>query len=94
MDELMAAGRLLVDRVAVVTRGAGGIGAATSRLFARHGAHVIVADIDAELARNTAGEITAAGGSHWRSSPTCATPPRSPRWHVRCWIATAGWMCW
>ena len=54
---------LLVDRVAVVTGGAGGIGAATSRLFARHGAHVIVADIDAELARNTAGEITAAGGS-------------------------------
>ena len=63
MDELMPTGRLLVDRVAVVTGGGGGIGAATSRLFARHGAHVIVADIDAELARQKAAEITAAGGS-------------------------------
>ena len=63
MDELMPTGRLLVDRVAVVTGGGGGIGAATSRLFARHGAHVVVADIDAELAHQTAGEITAAGGS-------------------------------
>jgi NAD(P)-dependent dehydrogenase (short-subunit alcohol dehydrogenase family) len=63
MDEAMPSGRLLVDRVAVVTGGGGGIGAATSRLFARHGAHVIVADIDAELARHTADEITAAGGS-------------------------------
>jgi NAD(P)-dependent dehydrogenase (short-subunit alcohol dehydrogenase family) len=63
MDALEPAGRLLVDRVAVVTGGGGGIGAATSRLFARHGAHVIVADIDADLARQTTAEITAAGGS-------------------------------
>jgi NAD(P)-dependent dehydrogenase (short-subunit alcohol dehydrogenase family) len=62
-DELTPAGRLLVDRVAVVTGGGGGIGAATSRLFAQHGAHVIVADIDAGLARHTADEITATGGS-------------------------------
>jgi NAD(P)-dependent dehydrogenase (short-subunit alcohol dehydrogenase family) len=47
----------------VVTGGGGGIGAATSRLFAQHGAHVIVADIDADLARQTTAEITAAGGS-------------------------------
>jgi NAD(P)-dependent dehydrogenase (short-subunit alcohol dehydrogenase family) len=63
MDEQKPAGRLLVDRVAVVTGGGGGIGAATSRLFAQHGAHVIVADIDADRARQTADEITAAGGS-------------------------------
>ncbi len=54
---------LLVDRVAVVTGGGGGIGAATSRMFAEHGARVVIADIDEELARRTATEITAAGGS-------------------------------
>ncbi|MGA7054241.1 MAG: SDR family oxidoreductase [Mycobacterium sp.] len=63
MDQVTQADPLLVDRVAVVTGGGGGIGAATSRLFARHGAHVVVADIDAELAHQTADEISTAGGS-------------------------------
>jgi len=56
-------GPLLADRVAVVTGGGGGIGAATARLFARHGAHVVIADIDGELGGATADAITAAGGS-------------------------------
>lgn len=55
--------RLLADRVAVVTGGAGGIGAATARLFADHGAHVVIADVDAECAAATAAEIAAGGGS-------------------------------
>jgi NAD(P)-dependent dehydrogenase (short-subunit alcohol dehydrogenase family) len=63
MNEASYAGLLLADRVAVVTGGGGGIGAATARLFARHGAHVVIADIDDGLAQRTAGEITAAGGS-------------------------------
>jgi NAD(P)-dependent dehydrogenase (short-subunit alcohol dehydrogenase family) len=54
---------LLADRVAVVTGGGGGIGAATARLFAEHGAQVVIADIDDELATRTADEITAAGGT-------------------------------
>jgi NAD(P)-dependent dehydrogenase (short-subunit alcohol dehydrogenase family) len=54
---------LLADRVAVVTGGGGGIGAATARLFAEHGAHVVIADIDEQLARRTAEEITGSGGS-------------------------------
>jgi NAD(P)-dependent dehydrogenase (short-subunit alcohol dehydrogenase family) len=54
---------LLNDRIAVVTGGGGGIGAATARLFADHGAHVVIADIDAELARLTAEQITASGRS-------------------------------
>jgi NAD(P)-dependent dehydrogenase (short-subunit alcohol dehydrogenase family) len=62
MDE-PAGGLLLRDRVAVVTGGGGGIGAATARLFAAHGARVVIADIDPELARRTATEITDAGGA-------------------------------
>jgi NAD(P)-dependent dehydrogenase (short-subunit alcohol dehydrogenase family) len=54
---------LLNNRIAVVTGGAGGIGAATARLFADHGAQVVIADIDAELAQLTAEQITASGGS-------------------------------
>jgi meso-butanediol dehydrogenase / (S,S)-butanediol dehydrogenase / diacetyl reductase len=56
-------GRLLADRVAVVTGGGGGIGAATARLFALHGAHVVIADIDGDRAERAAGEIATAGGS-------------------------------
>jgi NAD(P)-dependent dehydrogenase (short-subunit alcohol dehydrogenase family) len=63
MDDAAVAGALLADRVAVVTGGAGGIGAATARLFARHGAHVVIADIDTELAQQTADEIGKSGGS-------------------------------
>src|ERR1700727_1413104 len=54
---------LLNDRIAVVTGGGGGIGAETARLFAHHGAQVVIADIDAELAQLTAEQITASGGS-------------------------------
>jgi meso-butanediol dehydrogenase/(S,S)-butanediol dehydrogenase/diacetyl reductase len=63
MEQLTETGSLLADRVAVVTGGAGGIGAATANLFARQGATVIVADIDAELAQRTVDDITASGGS-------------------------------
>jgi NAD(P)-dependent dehydrogenase (short-subunit alcohol dehydrogenase family) len=57
------AGGLLSDRIAVVTGGGGGIGAATARLFADQGAQVVIADIDTELAQLTAEQITASGGS-------------------------------
>jgi NAD(P)-dependent dehydrogenase (short-subunit alcohol dehydrogenase family) len=63
MQEATDAGALLSDRIAVVTGGAGGIGSATARLFARHGAQVVIADIDAEPGQETADEIVASGGS-------------------------------
>ena len=63
INDAAVAGALLADRVAVVTGGGGGIGAATARLFAQHGARVVIADIDSERAQQTADEITTAGGS-------------------------------
>jgi NAD(P)-dependent dehydrogenase (short-subunit alcohol dehydrogenase family) len=53
----------LAGRVAVITGGGSGIGAATARLFARHGARVCVVDRDAAAAAVVAAEIVAAGGT-------------------------------
>lgn len=47
------AGARLVDRVAVVTGGSSGMGQATVRLFARHGARVVFGDLDADRAAET-----------------------------------------
>jgi NAD(P)-dependent dehydrogenase (short-subunit alcohol dehydrogenase family) len=63
MNEAGLDSPLLAGRIAVVTGGGGGIGAATARLFAQHGAQVVIADIDAELAEQTVAAITAGGGS-------------------------------
>jgi len=50
-------------KVALVTGGASGIGAATARRLGREGARVVVADVAEAGARATAREITAAGGT-------------------------------
>lgn len=47
-------------RVALITGGAGGIGAATARLMAARGARIVIADIAAEPARELAAEIPGA----------------------------------
>lgn len=52
----------LEDRVALVTGGASGIGAATATEFSARGATVVVTDTDAEGGRSTADAIRAAGG--------------------------------
>ncbi|MDE1991146.1 MAG: bifunctional aldolase/short-chain dehydrogenase [Rhizobiaceae bacterium] len=49
----------LTGMVAFVTGGAGAIGAATAKLFAREGAHVVVADLDA----GKAAEVAKAAGN-------------------------------
>jgi NAD(P)-dependent dehydrogenase (short-subunit alcohol dehydrogenase family) len=49
-------------KVVVVTGSGGGIGAATAAAFASRGARVLVNDVDADLARETAEKIGAQGG--------------------------------
>ncbi len=55
--------KLLEGKVAIITGSGRGIGAAAAKLFAAHGAHVIVTDIDPNPANETANAIKAAGGS-------------------------------
>ena len=55
--------RLLEDKVALITGSGRGIGAAAARLFALHGAKVVVTDIDAEPAEETAHQIIQSGGN-------------------------------
>ena len=49
-------------KVAIVTGGASGIGAACSTTFARGGAKVVVADLNEELGNGLVSEIKAIGG--------------------------------
>ncbi|WP_418315513.1 SDR family NAD(P)-dependent oxidoreductase [Piscinibacter sakaiensis] len=52
-----------VQKIALVTGGAVGIGGATSERLAADGSHVIVADIDIDKAQTTAHRIREAGGA-------------------------------
>ena len=53
---------LLENQVAIITGAGRGIGAATAKLFAEHGAKVVVSDRDAEPAEAVVADIKQAGG--------------------------------
>ena len=48
---------VLDDKVAIVTGSARGIGRATAEVLSEHGAKVVINDLDADVAEQTAGEI-------------------------------------
>jgi cyclopentanol dehydrogenase len=52
----------LENKVALISGGARGIGAAVTKIFAREGAKLVIGDILEEEGRRTAEEVTAAGG--------------------------------
>src|SRR6266851_2960193 len=52
----------LVQKVAIVTAGGSGIGAATVRRFAHEGAAVVIADLSGSRAEQVRAEVAAAGG--------------------------------
>ena len=64
----------LENRVAVITGSGSGIGRASAREFAKEGAGVVVADINAEGARETVRLIDAAGGTAMAVETDVASP--------------------
>lgn len=56
------AGPLLQNQVAIITGSGQGIGESTAKLFAQHGAKVVVTDIDGKKADKVVNEIRSAGG--------------------------------
>jgi NAD(P)-dependent dehydrogenase (short-subunit alcohol dehydrogenase family) len=69
----MQPGKRLPGKVAIVTGGASGIGEATGRLFAQHGASVVLCDVQDDLGRGVAQDIVDDGDSaEYRTLDVCS----------------------
>ena len=79
-------GSRLDGKVCLITGAGSGIGQASARLFAQEGGHVIVADIDLDAARTTAGQIADVGGK----ATAMAVDVTSPEATVELAAAVAG----
>jgi len=73
LDQHVPTGKLK-GRTALVTGGGGAIGGAIARLYAMEGANLVVCDVDAGKAEQTAAELVKAGG---RATP-CVTDVSKP----------------
>ena len=83
----------LKDKVAIVTGGASGIGAASARLFAAEGARLALVDQDKVGLGQVAADIEAAAAAPSSSPPTSAAmPKRAPAW-PRSWRNGAASTC-
>ncbi len=68
--------QLLADRVAIVTGAGKGLGRSHALALARHGAKVVVNDLDADAATTVCAEIQASGGEAIANSASVQELPR------------------
>ncbi|TFK44278.1 hypothetical protein BDQ12DRAFT_672693 [Crucibulum laeve] len=61
-DKLLQYADRVKDKVIVITGAANGIGRETALLFAKHGAKIVIGDLDITGAKRVVGEIESAGG--------------------------------
>jgi NAD(P)-dependent dehydrogenase (short-subunit alcohol dehydrogenase family) len=66
-------GKRLLDKVAIISGGASGIGAETARVFAAHGASVMLCDVQDDMGREVIREIADSGGvAEYRYLDVCS----------------------
>jgi 3-oxoacyl-[acyl-carrier protein] reductase len=80
---------LLDGKIAILTGSGRGIGAAAAKLFAAHGASVVVSDLDPVPAEETASAIRSAGGQVL-VVPGDVTDPAFPRGLISATLDTFG----